>query len=146
MTQRLGRKNFWDLRWRLAAVIAAVCLAPGCATSTTGDAAPTAAATPTAQAPAIAATETTPATISEVQLSSGEPRDTGTFPNLNIPPQSAAEQISAQQKAARLAELKAAQSGQKAPPGSAGTSASKARLKKLAASHATEALEQIEKN
>jgi hypothetical protein len=137
MTQRLARKNFWDLRWRLAAVIAAVCLAPGCATSTAGDAAPT---------PAIAATEPTPATVTEVQLSSGEPRNTGTFPNLNIPPQSAAAQIGAQQKAARLAELNAARSGQKAPPGAAGTSASKARLKKLASTHATEALKEIENN
>jgi hypothetical protein len=146
MTQRLGRKNFWDLRWRLAAVIAAVCLAPGCATSTTGDAAPTAAATPGQTTPAIAATEPTPTTITEVQLSSGEPKNTGTFPNLNIPPQSAAAQISAQQKAARLAELNAARSGQKAPPGAAGTSASKTRLKKLASSHATEALKEIENN
>lgn len=145
MTQRLAKKNFWDLRWRLAAVIAAVCLAPGCATSTTGDAAPTA-ATPAAQAPAIAAAEPTPGTVTEVQLSSGEPKNTGTFPNLNIPPQSAAPQISAQQKAARLAELRAARSGQTAPPGAAGTAASKARLKKLASSHATEALKEIENN
>ncbi|WP_353641255.1 hypothetical protein [Mesorhizobium sp. WSM2239] len=142
MTQR---KNFLDLRWRLAAAIAAICLAPGCATSTTGDAAPTA-AMPAAQAPAIAAAETTPSVVSEVQLSSGAPRNTGTFPNLNIPPQAAAKQISAQQKAARLAELRAARTGQTAPPGSAGTSASKARLKKLASSHATEALKEIENN
>jgi hypothetical protein len=147
MTQRLGRKNFWDLRWRLAAVIAAVCLAPGCATSTTGDAVPTAAATPAGQTtPAIAAAEPTPPTVTEVQLSSGEPKNTGTFPNLNIPPQSAAQQISAQQKAARLAELRAARSGQTAPPGAAGTIASKARLKKLASSHAAEALKEIENN
>lgn len=142
MTQR---KNFLDLRWRLAAAIAAICLAPGCATSTTGDAAPTA-AMPAGQAPAIAAAETTPSVVSEVQLSSGAPRNTGTFPNLNIPPQAAAKQISAQQKAARLAELRAARTGQTAPPGSAGTSASKARLKKLASSHATEALKEIENN
>jgi hypothetical protein len=142
MTQRLTRKNFWDLRWRLTAVIAAVCLAPGCATSTTGDATPTAAS----QAPAIAETDPTPATVTEVQLSSGEPKNTGTFPNLNIPPQSAAPQISAQQKAARLAELRAARSGQTAPPGSTDTSASTARLKKLASSHAVEALEEIENN
>lgn len=133
-----------DFRWRLAAVIAAVCLAPGCATSTTGDAAPT--ATPAAQAPAIAAAEPTPGTVTEVQLSSGEPKNTGTFPNLNIPPQSAAPQISAEQKAARLAELKAARTSQTPPPGSADTSASKARLKKLASSHAAEALEEIENN
>jgi hypothetical protein len=146
MTQRLGRKIFFDLRWRLAAVIAAVCLASGCATSTTGDAAPTATATPAAQAPAIAAAEPTPGTVTEVQLSSGEPKNTGTFPNLNIPPQSAAPQISAEQKAARLAELKAARTSQTPPPGSADTSASKARLKKLASSHAAEALEEIENN
>ena len=79
-------------------------------------------------------------------MSSGAPRNTGTFPNLNILPQAAAKQISAQQKAARLAELRAARTGQTAPPGSAGTSASKARLKKLASSHATEALKEIENN
>lgn len=139
MTQRLARKNFPDLRWRLAAVFVAVSLAPGCATSTTEDAAPTAAATP-----AIAPAEPAPTVVSEVQLSSGEPKNTGTFPNLNIPPQSAAEQISAQQKAARLSELQAARTGQKAPPGAAGTSASNARLKKLASSHATETLDAIE--
>ncbi len=141
MTQRLGGKNFSDLRWSLTVAIAAICLTPGCATSTVEDGASTAAATP-----AIAATERTPATITEVQLSSGEPKNTGTFPNLNIPPQAAAKQISSQQKASRLAELRAAQTGQKAPPGAAGTSASKARLKKLATSHATVALEEIENN
>jgi hypothetical protein len=140
MMQRLGRKNISDLRWRFAAAAAIVCLSPGCATSTAGDGASTAAT------PAIAAAEPTPATITEVQLSSGEPKNTGAFPNLNIPPQSAAEQISAQQKAATLAELKAARAGQKAPPGAAGTPASQARLKKLATSHATEALEEIENN
>lgn len=140
MTQRLGRKNFSDLRWRLAAAVAIICLAPGCATSTAGDAAPAAAT------PAIAAAAPTPATITEVQLSSGEPKNTGTFPNLNIPPQSAAEQISAQQKAAALAELKAARAGQKPPPGSGGTAATDARLKKLATSHAADALEAIENN
>jgi hypothetical protein len=142
MTQR---KNFSDFRWRLAAAIAAICLAPGCATSA-GDAAPAAAAMPAAQAPAIAATQTTPSVISEVQLSSGEPRNTGAFPNLNIPPQSAAEQISAQQKAARLAQLGAARAGQQPPPGAAGSPASNARLRKLASSHAAEALEEIENN
>lgn len=139
MTQRLGRKNFSDLRWRFAALVAAACFAPGCATSSVGDAAPTAATTP-----AIAPAEPAPAVVSEVQLSSGEPKNTGTFPNLNIPPQSAAEQISAQQKAARLAELRAARTGQKAPPGTAGTPASNARLKKLASTHATETLGEIE--
>jgi hypothetical protein len=137
MTQRLGGKNFSDFRWSLAAAIAAICLAPGCATSTTDDG---------TSSPAIASTEPTPATVTEVQLSSGEPKNTGTFPNLNIPPQAAAKQISSQQKASRLAELRAAQTGQKAPPGAAGTSASKARLKKLATSHATVALEEIENN
>ena len=142
MTQRLGRKNFRDLWWGLAPALAAICLAPGCATSTAGSATSTAARTTSA----IAAAEPTPASITEVQLSSGEPKNTGTFPNLNIPPQSAAPHISAQQKAASLAELRAARSGQTPPPGGTDTSASKARLKKLASTHAAEALEEIENN
>ena len=139
MTQHLVRKNFPGLWWRFAAMIAVVCLAPGCATSTAEDGAATAAATP-----AIAAAEPIPAAVTEVQLSSGEPKNTGTFPNLNIPPQSAAEQISAQQKAATLAELKAARTGQKPPPGGGGTPATDARLKKLASTHAAQTLKQIE--
>lgn len=74
------------------------------------------------------------------------PVNTGTFPNLNVPPQAAATQISRAQKTAKMAELKAAQGGQVAPPGPTASAAEKLRLKKLAATHAADALKEIENN
>lgn len=76
-------------------------------------------------------------------LSSGQPTDTGTFPNLNIPPQSAAAQITPEEKAAKFSELQAAQAAQSSPPGGRAT-ANQSRLKKIAATHAAETLAEIE--
>jgi hypothetical protein len=76
-------------------------------------------------------------------LSSGQPADTGTFPNLNIPPQSAAAQITPTEKAEKFSELKAVQAAQTAPRGAA-TTASQAQLKKIAATHAADTLAEIE--
>lgn len=77
-------------------------------------------------------------------LSSGQPRNTGTFPNLNIPPQVAASQITPDEKAAKLSELEAAQAAQ--PVAQAGnTAADQIRLKKLAETHASSTLAEIEK-
>jgi hypothetical protein len=77
-------------------------------------------------------------------LSSGQARVTGTFPNLNIAPTVAAPQLSDAEKAAKLAELKAAQSSQSAV-GEGGTVPNdEAVLKKLATSHAKKTLSEIE--
>lgn len=70
--------------------------------------------------------------------------NTGTFPNLNIPPQSAAAQITPAEKAALLGELGAAKNAQTAAGGGPAPTANPVLLKKLAAKHGEEALEEIE--
>jgi hypothetical protein len=77
---------------------------------------------------------------------SGGAVDTGTFPNLNIPPKVAADQISPEQKAARIAELSAAQQRQ-TTQGSGGVPVEDpALLKKLADTHGDETLKAIQGN
>jgi hypothetical protein len=78
-------------------------------------------------------------------LSSGQAQDTGSFPNLNIPPQVAAPQITPEEKAAKLSELEAAQAAQAAVPAENGTAEDQIRLKKLAETHASSTLAEIEK-
>jgi hypothetical protein len=74
----------------------------------------------------------------------GEGRNTGTFPNLNVPPAVAAEQITPEEKEAKLAELNAEKQQQAAEGASARPTTSPAELKKVASTHAQEALKQIE--
>lgn len=69
-------------------------------------------------------------------------RDTGTYPNLNIAPQVAAPQFTEEQKAAKLAELRAAQQRQGAK-GSGGAADEKA-MTTLARQHGPEALKAIQ--
>lgn len=72
--------------------------------------------------------------------------DTGTFPNLNIPPKTAAAQLTRQEQAQKLAALRASKSGQGAAPvNTNGTAANAALLKKLAA-HGDDTLKEIEQN
>ena len=59
---------------------------------------------------------------------SGGPTDTGTFPNLNIPPQAATAQFTEDEKQAKLAQLRAVQ--QRQNPGASAESA-EARRKRL---------------
>lgn len=59
---------------------------------------------------------------------SGGPADTGTFPNLNIPQRGATTQLTDEEKAAKLAQLSAAQ--QRQNPG-APVESSEARRKRL---------------
>ncbi|TGQ88970.1 hypothetical protein EN847_35190, partial [Mesorhizobium sp. M1C.F.Ca.ET.204.01.1.1] len=47
------------------------------------------------------------------------PKDTGTYPNLNIPPQVAAKQFTEAEKNAKLAQLKADENAQRAKRGGA---------------------------
>jgi hypothetical protein len=71
------------------------------------------------------------------------PKNTGTYPNLNIPPQAAAEQFTEAEKSAKLAQLKAAEQAQGSKGGAVKVS-NPAALNTLAKKHAAEALKQIE--
>ncbi|MFD1986625.1 hypothetical protein ACFSOZ_29770 [Mesorhizobium newzealandense] len=71
------------------------------------------------------------------------PKDTGTFPNLNIKPQVAAPQFTDAEKNAKLAQLKADESAQGAKNASPDV-ADQAALTDLAKKHGDETLKQIE--
>jgi hypothetical protein len=71
------------------------------------------------------------------------PKDTGTFPNLNIKPQVAAPQFTEAEKNAKLAQLKADENGQAAKGGGPKV-ANQAALTDLAKRHGDETLKQIE--
>ena len=71
------------------------------------------------------------------------PKDTGTFPNLNIPPQVANKQFTEAERNAKLAELKADKSGQGAKRGG-GSVNDQAALTDLAKKHGPQTLKQIE--
>ncbi len=70
--------------------------------------------------------------------------DTGTFPNLNIPPQSAAEPISAGEKAAMYGQIGAAHNSQAQAANASAPHANPLLLKKIANDHGKETLKQIE--
>ncbi len=72
------------------------------------------------------------------------PKDTRTFPNMNIPPQNAAPQFTDAQRKAKLEQLKAAQSAAQARPGDSRAAADNATLNALAADHGRDTLRQIE--
>lgn len=69
-------------------------------------------------------------------------RDTGTYPNLNIKPGVAAQQLTPEQTAAAQAQLRASQQANASGP-AAGPN-DEAALRKLAAGHGKEALDVIE--
>ncbi|MBO6902684.1 MAG: hypothetical protein JJ864_15185 [Rhizobiaceae bacterium] len=69
-------------------------------------------------------------------------RNTGSYPNLNIPPRAETEQLTDEEAAERLAVLKTRHDAQKSLPGSAGNDVD--RLKKLKRSHAEDTLKEIE--
>lgn len=71
------------------------------------------------------------------------PKDTGAFPNLNIPPKSAAPQLTADQTKAKLAQLKAVQTSQAAPR-AAPPPSDAATLNTLAKTHGGKTLKSIE--
>ncbi|WP_353014692.1 hypothetical protein [Mesorhizobium sp. M0854] len=70
-------------------------------------------------------------------------KDTGSYPNLNIRPQVAAEQFTDEEKNAKLAQLKAEEQSQAAKGGGVKV-ADQATLDQLAKKHGAEALKQIE--
>ncbi|CAH2396073.1 conserved hypothetical protein [Mesorhizobium escarrei] len=71
------------------------------------------------------------------------PKNTGTYPNLNVPPQAAAEQFTETERNAKLAQLKAEAQAQ-GSKGGAVKVANPAALNTLAKQHGTDALKQIE--
>jgi hypothetical protein len=119
MKQRLGRV----LSSRFGVVPAAVGLAlmsatlAGCASATIDDAVPAAA---------------------------DGPRNSGTFPNLNIKPQVATEQITPEEKQAQVASMTAAQQEQAAKASAPKDTTDPMLLRKIAATHANDALKEIE--
>ncbi|CAG1002864.1 hypothetical protein RHIZO_02970 [Rhizobiaceae bacterium] len=153
--------------WRgIALITFAVAGLSGCTTASLEDAAPLAATveatlpeqittipTPTPvsgdavaaipDAGATAAADSVEATESAAVDAQGSARQTGQYPNLNIVPTAAAPQLTAAEKNAKLAELEAAR--RQAVGGASGKPVSNdAKLKKLARTHAEEALKQIE--
>jgi hypothetical protein len=71
------------------------------------------------------------------------PKDTGTYPNLNIPPKVAAEQFTEAEKNAKLAQLKADEQTQGSTGGAVRVT-NPATLNALAKQHGADALKQIE--
>ncbi|MBZ9767997.1 MULTISPECIES: hypothetical protein [unclassified Mesorhizobium] len=72
------------------------------------------------------------------------PRDTGSYPNLNIPPQVAAKQLTKEETAANLAQLKAEEQMQIAKGSGVKAPANSAALNTLAKTHGADTLKQIE--
>ena len=144
MKQRLDRALFW----RSGVVPAVVGLAlmsaalAGCASATIDNAVPTAS---NAQPLAPAATAPAAETAAPVDTaSSGAPRNSGTFPNLNIKPQVATEQITPEEKQAQVEAMTAAQQQQAAKASAPKDTTDPVLLRKLAATHANDALKAIE--
>ncbi len=76
----------------------------------------------------------------------GVGQDTGSFPNLNIRPSVAAEQLTPEQKEAKLGQLVADKQRQAAAGAKASPTVDPAQLSKIGATHADEALKSIEGN
>jgi hypothetical protein len=71
------------------------------------------------------------------------PKDTGSYPNLNIKPQVAAQQLTDDERNTKLAQLKADQQAQLSKGGGAAAT-NPAALTSLAKTHGDETLKQIE--
>ncbi|MEP9388416.1 hypothetical protein [Mesorhizobium sp. KR9-304] len=85
-----------------------------------------------AAALALFATACSTTTVDDVAMAegrSGGPTDTGTFPNLNIPPQAATAQFTEDEKQAKLAQLHAVQ--QRQNPGATAVESPEAKRKRL---------------
>lgn len=116
MTYSVGRHVFFGARLMLSvSVLALPFVAGGCAGGTDKNA---------------------------VAVNGSGAQDTGTYPNLNIVPKVAAPQFTEEQKAAKLAELRAAQNRQ-GGKGSGASSEQKA-MTALARQHGAETLKTIQ--
>ncbi|WP_225247961.1 hypothetical protein [Mesorhizobium sp. J8] len=94
--------------------------------------------------PAGGCTSTSPNNAAAPTALTEGPRDTGSYPNLNVPPQVAAKQFTKEETAANLAQLKAEQQAQLAKGGSVEAPTNSAALKTLAKTHGDDTLKQIE--
>lgn len=74
------------------------------------------------------------------------PKNTGSFPNLNIVPKPATTQFTAQQRAAKMSELASDRQQAQGSGGSAPPPGDAVEMNKLARNHAKDALKQIESN
>ncbi|MGX5803716.1 hypothetical protein ACWGS9_21075 [Bradyrhizobium sp. Arg314] len=88
-------------------------------------------------------TSTSPNNAAPTALTEG-PKDTGSYPNLNVAPQVAAKQLTKEETAANLAQLKAEQQAQLAKGSGAKAPANSAALNTLARTHGGDTLKQIE--
>ena len=136
-------RTFLPFVSRRAAFVSTLAVLAGCATATIEDTVPVTSVAPVVAPARVAAAPVASAPEALAPASSG-PRDTGTFPNLNIPPQVAAPAFTTVEKVQSTAVLRAAQAGQGS--GSAEQAAAdNAMLRRLAKSHGAEALNAIEK-
>lgn len=116
-----------SMRLRVTILAATAALAGGCASGSIDD------AVPAGVQPAMSETGMT-----------GGAADTGTFPNLNIPPKVAAQQITPEGKAERIAQLNAAQQRQGTSGAAGSPSQNPLLLKQIAATHGDATLKAIE--
>ena len=93
--------------------------------------------------PAGGCTSTSPGSSTPVGLTQG-PQDTGSYPNLNIPPKVANKQFTKEETAAKLAQLKAEEQTQLAKGGKVKPPSNATALNTLAKTHGSDTLKQIE--
>lgn len=142
---------------RLLPIVAAATIAAGCSTTNIEDVAPVGAVQATALPEEMQPPPANQPVLAEQQAMVAPPAasppvsapvlargaiDTETFPNLNIPPEVAAEQITPEERAAKLALLKAKQTAVQGGRSAGG--ANRLRLKRLAETHADDTLQEIE--
>lgn len=165
MTETAGRVGLFALR--LLPVAAAAAIVAGCSTTNLEDVAPVAsmqapqtlpekmpppASASSAAAPETVATEPAPPPVTvaaQPEVAAPPVRDaidTGSFPNLNVPPGTAAPQFTPSEKAAKLAELGSKRTiTQSGPATNPAVEAAKVkRLRLLAQTHAADTLKAIE--
>lgn len=148
---------FAAVRWPAASVALGL-LVSGCSTSSSiDDLAPQPVAAQTLPAPvqpdAAAVTATEPAVTEQAMLPAerrtspppvGSVVNTGEFPDLNVTPGAAAEQITPEEKAAALSALKARQQRQQAAAERVRPPDEQERLRQLGQNHGADALKVIE--
>jgi hypothetical protein len=170
LTQRLDALPFLRAAHVVVSVVglaAAAAILAGCTTASIDDATPSASSQSmlpeTAPTPAEAqrGTATDPAAapanpeivdvpvetvaVPADPMSSAGPKNTGTFPNLNVKPATANTQITEEEKAAELQALRGVQAEHNATLATAGKDLENpVLLRKLAAKHAKDALKKIE--
>lgn len=123
-----------------AGTMAAILLLSACATATIEDAVPVSAtALPSADETATSATATPEASATAASLSRP-----GDYPNLNVVPQPAMTQITEDKRDADTTMLRSIREQQQAAARARRSTGSAAELRRLARSHAKDALKEIE--